>query len=42
MFKIYEFKHKTKKFNLKKSQKPKFIIANSDKKLFFFEKFSNF
>ena len=33
---------KQKKFNLKKSSRPKFIIANSDKKLLFFEKFSNF
>ena len=31
-----------KKFILKKSHKPKSIIANSDNKLLFFEKFSNF
>ena len=31
-----------KKFNLKKSRKPKHIIANSEKNLLFFEKFVNF
>ena len=31
-----------KKFTLRKSHKPESVIANSENKLLFFEKFSNF
>ena len=32
----------SKKFNLKKTQKPKHIVANSDTKFLFYEEFINF